>query len=264
MNLINDGSRICKLCHKNAVLCDSHIIPDSFCDTIVNNNNPKHQVIQIWPDTYRRKIKQNSFHEFMLCNDCEQKLSRYENYTISQLRNNLWQSATVVNHSVGHNTEIGKVNGLDYKLFKLCYLSIFWRMSVSEDMHIPDIGERHRENLRQLIITDNPGTFDRYSLIFSRAKINDKEFVGCSGYWGSGRLGNAHRVHAMICRGFLVMVCLGAIPIPVSMQPYCFLEDGSFIIGEIPLESMSATIDTANKIRTIHERLKNRMRNPTV
>jgi len=102
--------------------------------------------------------------EKMLCEPCEQHLSKFEHYAAAVLNGNLPIRAASSN---GRDILI---SGIDYRLFKLFLLSILWRASVSkqEFFKLVRLGP-HEETIRRMIIEERPGAASDYgcSVVFS-------------------------------------------------------------------------------------------------
>jgi len=63
------------LCKEDAKLCNSHILPEFF---YLDLYEEKHRTLQITKEN--EKYIQKGIREYLLCQQCETKLSRYEKY----------------------------------------------------------------------------------------------------------------------------------------------------------------------------------------
>jgi hypothetical protein len=139
----------CKLCHKEAELCDSHILPEFLYAPLYDE---KHRFIAISTDAEKKeKFLQKGLREKMLCKDCEVKFSVYENY-----------ASGIIFGGVGvqMKQESGRLllQDVDYTKFRLFQLSLLWRMGVAQDdfFSAVDLGP-YEERIRNMLIADDPG-----------------------------------------------------------------------------------------------------------
>ncbi len=68
---------------------------------------------------------------------------------------------------------------LNYRLFKLFQLSLLWRAGVSQNKMFSqvDLGDKHEENIRCMLVDENPGKSSDYGCfitLFPNAKKIDK------------------------------------------------------------------------------------------
>lgn len=143
----------CKLCLTKADLHDSHIIPE-FCYKSAYDS--KHRATQTVLDPERTKLLQKGLREPILCGACEQKIGKLESYFAG-----LWYSKKALTTPF---PELQTLTGLDYDRFKCFHLSILWRASVSsgEAFNTVDLGVRHQERLRKVVLSGSGGAEDEY------------------------------------------------------------------------------------------------------
>lgn len=146
----------CRLCLSSSELRESHIIPASIIklirdETLDNRfyelHNQLNQTIQDGPK------------EYLLCDDCEQKISHYEKY--------FKEAIHLSRHGIEimQNRQLAVIENIDYRKIKLFFLSILWRMSVStlpefENVCIGD----NEETIRKMIVIEEPGKSSEYSV----------------------------------------------------------------------------------------------------
>lgn len=109
----------CKLCLKESILQESHILPNSIAKRIKNNG----QTIVITNNRHPKAENSNfNYVEPMFCWDCEQILCKYENYgTNVTINKNLVKRK-------GDNFVVFKV---DFKRYFLYLISILWRAGLT-------------------------------------------------------------------------------------------------------------------------------------
>ncbi len=140
--------------------------------------------------------------EYLLCADCEQKLSRHEKY--------FKEAVHLSRHGIQivQNDSIAVISNLDYSKVKLFLLSVIWRMSVSSlpQFERISLGE-HEDIIRRIIIDESPEETDNYSIGAMIPLMNGKIEEGwlCTPFvmkHGGGP------IYAMIIGGILYLVCV--------------------------------------------------------
>lgn len=153
----------CNLCQKNTKLCESHIIPESVYKLLYDD---KHRFKAIHSSTSKVSYHQKGFRERLLCNDCEQTLSKYENYVKGILTKEYPKISKMIPGQIHHFN-------IDYKKSRIFYLSVLWRMSITSHKYFQGISiPKHNEILRNLIQKENPGNPDEYGCIVSAPLID--------------------------------------------------------------------------------------------
>jgi hypothetical protein len=66
----------CKLCKQVKILCESHIIPKAFYKAV---NDDKNRSVPISTNRTKLEFVQSGITEKLLCQECENKLSEWEN-----------------------------------------------------------------------------------------------------------------------------------------------------------------------------------------
>ncbi|WP_413615741.1 hypothetical protein MRB56_02405 [Halomonas cupida] len=158
---------ICKLCLCDKDLKNSHIIPNAFIRRIKENGLATHVTSDI-NEPVRNSIE--SYHEKMLCGNCEQLLSReYERYSIRFLKGGA-KGVKFIHHS-----DKVKVLGADLRRIYLFVLSVFWRAAMSnerifnEKVFFPDY---LLEEFRKCILLGKVNHSSVYILKISRLVCN--------------------------------------------------------------------------------------------
>ena len=75
---------ICQLCLKESELRNSHILPEFFYLSTYESRDA-HRTLEITHDAER--TIQKGLREYLFCQECETKLSRYEGYAAKLIRN---------------------------------------------------------------------------------------------------------------------------------------------------------------------------------
>ena len=149
----------CKLCKKEKDLRQSHIIPEFMYTSLYDE---KHRFHEISTDKNKKnRLPQKGVRERLLCNDCEQQLSKHETY--ASLVFNGGYSLKIRNEG-----RLIHLEGLEYSKFKLFALSILWRAGVSNlDVFSQIKLGPHEEILRKMVLNNDPGADDIYPFILS-------------------------------------------------------------------------------------------------
>ncbi len=154
----------CKLCQLEKQLRRSHILPEFMYQNLYDENPRRFHTLNIDLDDISKsskKIEQKGIREFLLCDQCEGLISKYENYAAETIyAKNNGNNANIVNAS---KTDDGQYTlydyeGFSYKEFKLFLLSILWRMLVSENFTEIKGEEEILERLRIAILSEDPIT----------------------------------------------------------------------------------------------------------
>ena len=143
----------CGLCHKTTELQNSHIIPEFFYKPLYDSKH-RMNAVPLTP-TETAHYKQKGLREFLLCQECELKFSKYENYT----RGILWGGKSIL---IKHGNPI-IMSEIDYPTFKLFQLSLLWRASIStldffQNVQLGPVEER----IRLMLLNEDPGDDTTY------------------------------------------------------------------------------------------------------
>lgn len=146
----------CKLCHQTRELRNSHVIPE-LC--YLAAYDPLHRAQKFEAEPNRRRLIQKGLREYLLCDDCEGRLSRLE-HEFKQF----WYATPA---ALPSPVPLGSVSvrGFAYASFKLLHLSIFWRASVasSPDFNTVALGP-HEDKIRLMLLNDDPGLEEHYPM----------------------------------------------------------------------------------------------------
>ena len=167
---------ICKLCLKEKVLRNSHILPEFMYQNLYNSDIRRFYSFSVDLDVKensKSRIEQKGIREFLLCQSCETQLSRYE----------LYACETIYGKNLKNKTYIVKVSqtddlkyftyeyaGFDYVTFRLFLLSILWRLIISTTFKTPKIDTDTIERLRLAIYEENPLDYDDFGCLLQVIK----------------------------------------------------------------------------------------------
>ena len=147
----------CELCHNDKELKNSHIIPEFFYKPLYDEKH-RFNVIPLSEDQIFR-YEQKGLREKLLCGDCENKLSKWEDY----VRRIFYGGKEIL---ITNGDPI-KIEGIDYAKFKLFQLSLLWRASVSKLKFFEGVSlGPHEEKIRQMLLNEDPGSKFIYPCFF--------------------------------------------------------------------------------------------------
>ncbi|MBC8752545.1 MULTISPECIES: hypothetical protein [Paraburkholderia] len=156
---------VCALCHQDKVLRKSHIYPEWLYKPLYDEKR-RLEVLSIIPEGHN-ELKQKGMREYLLCDDCEQKISAWEGYARSVF------VSPEKPLEVSREGALLSIRGLNYAKLKLFELSILWRAGISRLPFFEKVqlGPAHEERLRQLLLACDPSDPDRYGAVMFGLKV---------------------------------------------------------------------------------------------
>ncbi len=155
---------LCRLCHRDRDLRNSHIVPEFLYDDLYNGN---HQLMAINGLGNRGwKALQKGIREHLFCEECEQHCNEYcEKPFHAQ-----WVEAAPLPNP--WNFEGVHWARFDYASFKLFHLSVLFRAGVSSLPTYADVSlGPHEERMRKILFSRKPGEYWQYP-IFGHAVVH--------------------------------------------------------------------------------------------
>jgi len=147
----------CALCRHDREIRRSHIIPEFLYKSMYDEKHRFH-VLSVIEDQ-EDWMEQKGLREPLLCDECETKISRFEDYGRRVLKGG-------AEFEVQRDGSAAIVEGLDYRRFKLFQLSILWRAGVSKlslFQHVR-LGP-FEETLRKMIFDEQPGKEENFGCV---------------------------------------------------------------------------------------------------
>ena len=159
----------CKLCESESKLCNSHIIPEFIYKDLYDFKHTFSVFSTLEKPT--KKLEQKGIREYLFCGDCETQLSKYEDYAKRVIMGG-------VEITVTKDPGVIKIEGIDYKKFKLFLMSIIYRAGIaSHDMFSRVNLADHEHTLKKMIKNESPGKSSDYAcLMFGLS--GEKELTG--------------------------------------------------------------------------------------
>jgi hypothetical protein len=149
-------------------LCDSHILPEWVYQPLYDEKH-RLQVLSLLPEL-PNQFKQKGIREKLLCEACEQMFSDWEGYARS-----VFVSPKTPLSWTRPSESLIHVTNLDYRKMKLFELSVLWRAGVSKLPFFEQVnlGQRHEEKLRDLLVRADPGDPDDYGAVLFGLKVGE-------------------------------------------------------------------------------------------
>lgn len=152
-----NGEMVCRLCHGLKPLRDSHIIPEFLYSSMYDEKHRFHTLSS--DQAQKNRLFQKGVREKLLCDDCEQKFSKWEGYASLVLSG----GTAIVAEQEGRLWHLSEI---DYRPFRLFQLSVLWRASISTVDFFANVSlGDHEENIRRLLISSDPGLPWQYGCI---------------------------------------------------------------------------------------------------
>ena len=151
----------CRLCLKEATLCNSHVIPEFIYEQL-NLYDEKHRFNVLSTKSGNHPtFMQKGIREKLLCKLCEEKLSKWEKYARQSMYG-------------GECIEVITINPgyfefqIDYAKFKLFQLSILWRVGLSTNDAFASVKlGNHEDVLRRMLFEETPGSAETYGCVIT-------------------------------------------------------------------------------------------------
>ena len=211
----------CALCRRKRKLQYSHILPEFYYKRLYD---PKHRfhVISINPNQ-KEHYAQKGYREYLLCRECEQKLSRWETYSRGVIFGGIEKSIVLKDDHL----EIGD---LKYNEFKLFNLSLLWRMGISKLSIFSEVQlGPHEEVLRKCLLQEDPLRTLDYPCVVTVVKLDNKyregwmsqpERIRIKGHKGQPRGSPAYRI--LIC-GIIYAFIVSSHDLPKALEEEVFI-----------------------------------------
>jgi hypothetical protein len=153
----------CRLCQKDKELMNSHILPEFIYKPLYDDKH-RFYIISTYEQRGRAK-EQKGIRERLLCLECEQHISRYENYA----RKVLFGGVEI---AFRNEREGIVLSGIDYELFKLFQLSVLWRASVCSHKMFENVAlGPHESTIQHMILANEPGPIAKYCCVMMAMKL---------------------------------------------------------------------------------------------
>jgi hypothetical protein len=148
---------MCRLCQREATLCESHVVPEFFYAPIYDEKHRLFPIVGGKPQA--GPPLQKGLRERLLCSDCESRLAQHEKH----VREVLFGGTEIGGQNVGGSIEL---TDLDYTSVRLCFLSVLWRMSVARHRSWREVQlGPHEDRFRLMLLRGDPGRSTQYGFL---------------------------------------------------------------------------------------------------
>jgi hypothetical protein len=244
---------ICQLCLQERLLCKSHIIPEFIYKPLYDQSD-KNRFYSFRPSSDFVGIHQKGLWQHLFCESCERIFGAYEDYVAPIYKSGLWEHGEESRYTDGTICEGARLlKNLDYRIWKLLFLSIFWRLGISnKHFHRIELGS-HQEAIRQMILTGDAGIETRYGISVARVTFKNEHVPALVGGFLTGRASPVTRIHGVILGGYSIDLWLGAEGIEAKFLPFLARENGTQLIPTLEFEKMEALHDLPDRIRSANK-----------
>lgn len=226
----------CKLCGLEKDLRHSHILPEFMYQNLYDASPRRFYSLNVDldnSDKSKRKIEQKGIREYLLCGDCEVKLSKYENYAAETIyAKNLGNKATIKNSSETPDQQYFtyEYEGFSYTDFKLFLLSLLWRVIISKSFNTPEVDEKIVEKLRLAVHNQDPLDFDDFGCLLQVIKYKKGKIAG--GFILDSFLtkNENSQILNILIDGFMYSFYLDSKQLPSDKKDFFLKKDGTMII----------------------------------
>lgn len=211
----------CRLCGANTKLQNSHIIPEFVYKSMYDK---KHTFMKISSSPYRKtQLLKKGLREKLLCYNCEQKLSRYENYIYKFIYEGK-KGQGILKNSIVY------LKNLDYKQIRIYYLSIIWRMSIASHAIFAKVSlGPHEERIKNLIDKDDPGDPSQYGFLCVAPLIENQIYSDWILQPLCGKFEN-HKTYCVLIGGLLYIYFISSHGVSQSIQKGFIQKNGNWTI----------------------------------
>lgn len=232
----------CALCHADAELCNSHILPEFLYRALYDDKHRFHQ-ISAHPDA-RNRVIQKGLRERLLCHACEQRLSVYEQYADRLLNGG-------VGVSVRRDGERLYLQQVDYAKLKLFQLSILWRAGVSTLSAFSQVQlGPHGERLRQQLVAEDPGPPELYGclmfILMHESEVQPGMVVPPTWAKFVGQ-----RAYRFVFGGTVYLYLVSSTPPPTYVSEHFVQPSGTATVRLQQLQEMHFLVDTLAKMHSL-------------
>ena len=232
---------LCRLCHRDRTLRNSHIVPEFLYDDLYNDN---HQIMGINGLGNRGwKPLQKGIREYLLCDECE----RHFNDKIEKPFRAQWVEAAPLPKIFGLN-DVHWCQ-FDYATFKLFHLSVLFRAGVSS---LPTFAAvtlgPHEEKLRKMLCTVSPGESWSYPIFGYAIVHHDSRHIVPMVTQAERSSYNGHRCYGMAYGGVHWWVSVSSHR-NTEFEGVALRPDGRMPFHGVPWNEVSVVTSAAEALR---------------
>lgn len=232
----------CALCLQDRKLCNSHIVPDFMFRKLQGADRAFYRL-----STKAGKPKKffKTFAEKLLCVECEQKFSKWEDYGKRFLNSEIPLEGRHISKNATH------LHGADYAQLKLFLMSLLWRFGVARNPDFAgcDLGP-HKERLRQLLLTSDPAEPWRYGCHITGVLVDGEHLQDMILPPSPIRM-NGRRCYRLAIGGFVFAFYVTSHPLEPNLNALVLQNTGEFILGRFELRDIPFLADVAEGLSAV-------------
>lgn len=155
----------CRLCLQEKKLIKAHIIPEGFFRPLWSGNLAPEMHTNS-PGKYSKRMPIGVYDPSILCSECDQKMAPWDDCAQEILLQQFSAARNVVQQG---QIVARRVENFDYRKFKLFFISLLWRASVSQEAFYKRIYVGPFEDqLRTMILNDEPDSLQDFAVMLAR------------------------------------------------------------------------------------------------
>lgn len=228
------ATRLCKLCLQPSALRRSHIIPQWAFDRVSRAHPTEGRQIPVLIQDGVAVQTSNQNTEYLLCESCEQRISRWERYVSMQARQldgSFPASSSLTNlrqvvGSDGRLYTLGDASTLEKDAITRFAASVVWRASVSRRFTRVRLGDRYEEEFRRFLLDDSQALPSNARLIieFLDLPVDGHQIDHTIAGPTSEKKGGQH-IHSFIVSGIHFKLFVGGM-MYTGLDHVCFARTG--------------------------------------
>lgn len=162
---------ICQYCLEDKKLCKAHLLPEAFFRFMYPEDSKESLVMFESNSLITKKRPIGIYDAEILCADCDNKIGKLDEYGIEVFLKS--PQKILENLEADEGWVIPEKDPLRIKLF---ILSVIWRFAISnfEDAKDFFIPEKFKDQIRNMMLQNNPGGIHDFSVFLTQFRPNAK------------------------------------------------------------------------------------------
>jgi hypothetical protein len=216
---------LCRFCERQKKLIDAHVIPQCLYALRKDRTKPMFTLSKD-PGVHPRRSQTGEYDQSILCADCDNKLGLWDEYACDLLVEKIPRQAV----KTGPNgQQCYSLLSYDYDKFKLFFLSVLWRMSISTRPLFRNVKLGAFETqLRQRLSEKDPGVPEDFAVFIYR--YVDEFGSGMTLGTRPERL-NGIKVYNVGLPGYLAVIKVDGRGLPLPVGPLVLARGKPLFIG---------------------------------
>lgn len=170
---MSNRTGVCKLTGIPGRFVDSHIIPRSFFERSREARNEPLAILSSHESSRVKTSRIGLYDNELVTADGERYFAKLDDYAAKLLFTRPTRSQYIRDSNGFILRSEGRVLGytvdkFDYAALKLFFMSILWRISASARPELKAIKVEHEDELKQMLLTTNPGSAEEFSVLLYR------------------------------------------------------------------------------------------------